>query len=146
MVSRWPLVAVRRHRLDATEAGEPRIVLEVTVCASGRALRVFNHHADVRRRSRQSGLARLRELVAPHVGGGVVVLGDFNDGPTRDGVRSLLDAGLVDVGAEQNRPTTAGGRIDYLLVDSLLATRVQSTQVWPTRKSDHHALITEFDW
>jgi endonuclease/exonuclease/phosphatase family metal-dependent hydrolase len=146
LVSRWPLVEVRRHRLDQTEYGEPRIVLEVTVCASGRPLRVFNHHASVGSRSRLSGLARLRELAAPHMRGWVVVLGDFNEGPAGPAVRSLLDAGLVDVGAEQNMNTAAGGRIDYLLLDAALAKRVRRTQLWPTRKSDHHALITEFDW
>ena len=35
VLSRWPLTEVRRHRLAATAAGEPRIVLEVTVCAEG---------------------------------------------------------------------------------------------------------------
>lgn len=146
VVSRWPLVEVRRHRLDQAETGEPRIVLEVTVCAKGRPLRVFNHHADVRSRSRQSGLAQLRQLVAPHITSGLIVLGDFNDGPAAPGLRGLLDAGLVDLGAEQNVPTAAGKRIDYLLVDGPLAKRVRQTQVWPTDKSDHHALIAEFEW
>ena len=146
LVSRWPLAAVQRHRLDQTEYGEPRIVLEVTVCASGRPLRVFNHHAAIGSRSRQSGLTRLRDLVAPHMGSGAVVLGDFNEAPTGPGVRSLLAAGLVDVGAEQNVPTAGGARIDYLLADALLSKRVRRAQVWLTRKSDHHALITEFEW
>jgi endonuclease/exonuclease/phosphatase family metal-dependent hydrolase len=146
VVSRWPLVAVQRHRLDQTEYGEPRIVLEVTVCAHGRPLRIFNHHAAIGGHSRHSGLTRLRELVAPHLGGGVVVLGDFNERPTGAGLRLLLDAGLVDAGAEQNANTAGGGRIDYVLLDPPLAKRLRSTQVWPTRKSDHHALISEFDW
>jgi endonuclease/exonuclease/phosphatase family metal-dependent hydrolase len=146
VVSRWPLVAVQRHRLDQIEYGEPRIVLEVTVCADGRPLRVFNHHASIGSRSRQSGLTRVRELVAPHIGRGVVVLGDFNEGPTGPGVQTLLAGGLVDAGAEQNAPTAGGGRIDYLLVDPPLAKRLRSTQVWPTRKSDHHAVVTEFEW
>jgi endonuclease/exonuclease/phosphatase family metal-dependent hydrolase len=146
VVSRWPLVEVRRHRLDQAETGEPRIVLEVTVCADGRPLRLFNHHADVRSRSRQSGLAQLRELVASHINSGVIVLGDFNDGPAAPGLRGLLDAGLVDLGAEQNVPTAAGGRLDYLLVDRPLAKRVRRAEVWRTDKSDHHAVIAEFEW
>ena len=146
LLSRWPLVAVQRHRLEQSEYGEPRIVLEVTVCANGRPLRVLNHHAAIGSRSRLSGLARLRELAAPHMKRGIVVLGDFNEEPTAPGIRSLLDAGLVDVGAEQNAPTTGGGRIDYLLLDAALARRIRKTQPWATTKSDHHALITEFDW
>jgi endonuclease/exonuclease/phosphatase family metal-dependent hydrolase len=146
VISRWPLVAVQRHRLDQTEYGEPRIVQEVTVCANGRPLRIFNHHAAIGSRSRHAGLARLRELVAPHVGGGVVALGDFNEAPAGPGVRLLLESGLVDAGAGQNAPTAGGGRIDYLLLDPPLAKRMRSAQVWPTTKSDHHALIAEFEW
>ena len=59
VLSRWPLTKVRRHRLDATAAAEPRIVLDVTVCAGGRALHVFNHHADGRVASRDAGFAEL---------------------------------------------------------------------------------------
>jgi endonuclease/exonuclease/phosphatase family metal-dependent hydrolase len=146
VISRWPLVAVQRHRLDQTEYGEPRIVLEVTVCANGRPLRVFNHHAAIGSRSRHAGLTRLRELVAPHVGTGVVALGDFNEVAAGPGVRLLLEAGLVDAGATQNAPTAGGGRIDYLLLDPALAKRMRNAQVWPTNKSDHHAVIAEFEW
>lgn len=145
-LSRWPLVAVRRHRFDPIGVGEPRIVLEVTVCARGRPLRMFNHHADVGRRSREAGLARLGEIVSPHLGAGVVVLGDFNDGPDTPGVRALRAIGLVDLGAEANAPTSGRRRIDYLLVDELLASRVRRTEVVPTRKSDHQALVTELEW
>ncbi len=146
VLSRWPLVDVRRHRVDNPGAGEPRIVLEVTVCAGGRSLRLFNHHADVGARSRAAGLAELRALVRPAVGQGVLVLGDFNDGPETTGVRALTEAGLVDLGAERNVNTAASGRIDYLFVDPPLARVTSRTQVWTTRNSDHHALMADLDW
>jgi endonuclease/exonuclease/phosphatase family metal-dependent hydrolase len=146
LLSRWPLVEVRRHRLELASYGEPRIVLEVTVCARGRPLRLFNHHAAVGRRSREVGLAQVRALVAPHVGRGTVVLGDLNDVPSASNVRALLDAGFVDVGADQDLPTTGGGRIDYVLLDKLLASGLRGSKVWPTRKSDHHAFVAEFVW
>ncbi|HUE87482.1 MAG TPA: endonuclease/exonuclease/phosphatase family protein [Vicinamibacterales bacterium] len=144
LLSRWPLASVERHRLDVVGVGEPRIVLEVTICANGRPLRVFNHHADVGGASRQSGLARLTEIVQPSLGRGAIVAGDFNAGPDTPGVRALRDAGLVDVGAERNEPTARNGRIDYLLVDALLIKGLRRTQVWVTDKSDHHALVAEF--
>jgi endonuclease/exonuclease/phosphatase family metal-dependent hydrolase len=146
LLSRWPLVEVRRHRLELASYGEPRIVLEVTVCARGRPLRLFNHHAAVGRRSREVGLAQVRALVAPHVGRGTVVLGDLNDVPSASNVRALLDAGFVDVGADQDLPTTGGGRIDYVLLDKLLASGLRGSKVWPTRKSDHHAFVADFEW
>jgi endonuclease/exonuclease/phosphatase family metal-dependent hydrolase len=146
VLSRFPLTHVRRHRLDATEAGEPRIVLEVTICADGRPLRVFNHHADGRVASRKAGFAELTALVRADVGRGVVVLGDFNEHADAPGVRGLIDAGLVDLGAERNVDTSDNGRIDYVLADGPLARFTQAARVWPTDKSDHHAVLADFEW
>lgn len=144
VLSRWPLREVRRHRLDPRGATEHRIVLEVVICTPGRPLRVFNHHADRRPAARQAGFRQVRAIVQPHLGQGLVLAGDFNDQPSAAGVVALLDAGLIDVGADQNEPTAAGGRIDYLLVDQPLARRLLDTTVWRTPRSDHHAVIAEF--
>src|SRR5712691_6414157 len=73
ILSRWPLTEVRRHRLTATGAAEPRIVLEATVCADGRPLRLFNHHADGRVASRTVGFAELRQILQANVGHGMLV-------------------------------------------------------------------------
>jgi endonuclease/exonuclease/phosphatase family metal-dependent hydrolase len=146
VLSRWPLAEVRRHRLDATAAMEPRIVLEVTVCANGRQLRLFNHHADVRAASRDSGFLELRRIVQSGVGKGMFVLGDFNEYPDAPGVRSLVDAGLADLGAERNANTAHSGRIDYLLADVPLARLMSNVHVWPTDKSDHNAVMADLEW
>jgi endonuclease/exonuclease/phosphatase family metal-dependent hydrolase len=146
VLSRWPLTEVRRHRLDATGAAEPRIVLEVTVCAGGRPLHLFNHHADGRVASRRAGFAELREMMHAHVGHGILVMGDFNERPDAPGMRGLIDAGLVDLGAESNVNTAYNRRIDYLLADGLLARLATSARVWPTDKSDHHAVLADLEW
>lgn len=146
VLSRWPLAEVRRHRLDASEAGEPRIVLEVVACVDGRPLRLFNHHADGRAASRESGLAALRELAGAVVGEGVVVLGDFNASADAPGVRGLVDSGLVDLGAADDAATTDGGRIDYLLVDRSLLPVSPVVRVFPTEKSDHRAVVADLNW
>ena len=146
VLSRWPPTEVRRHRLDATAAAEPRIVLEVTVCAGGRPLRIFNHHADGHVASRDAGFAELREIVQPHVGHGILVLGDFNEHPDAPGVRRLIDAGLVDLGAERNVNTAHNGRIDYMLADGPLSRRASTARVWPTDKSDHNAVLVDLEW
>jgi endonuclease/exonuclease/phosphatase family metal-dependent hydrolase len=144
LLSRWPLVSVARHRLDVVGVGEPRIVLEVVVCANGRALRVFNHHADIAGASRDTGLARLTTTVQQHLGRAVLVAGDFNAPPDAASVRALVAAGLVDAGAQQNQPTSSHGRIDYLLIDAVLARSLRRAEVWPTSKSDHQPLVAEF--
>jgi endonuclease/exonuclease/phosphatase family metal-dependent hydrolase len=146
VLSRWPLTEVRRHRLDATAAAEPRIVLEVTVCASGWPLHVFNHHADGRVASRAAGFAALRGIVQADVGRGILVLGDFNEHSDAPSVRGLIDAGLVDLGAQRNVNTAHSGRIDYLLVDGPLARLMSTARVWPTDKSDHNAVLADLEW
>jgi endonuclease/exonuclease/phosphatase family metal-dependent hydrolase len=143
VLSRWPIVAVRRHRLDVVGVGEPRIVLEVSVCANGRPLTVFNHHSDVSAISRQHGLPVLARLVKPQLGRGVLVVGDFNEPPTGSAVGALMDAGLVDLHAADATATTPGGRLDYILADQWLSRRWRHSEVWVTTKSDHHAVVAE---
>ncbi len=146
VLSRWPLTDVRRHRLSIIGRAEPRIVLDATVCVHGRPLRLFNHHADRRVASRGAGFKEFTNIVRPHVGLGILVLGDFNEYPDGPGVLGLMSAGLVDVGAHGNAHTTDNGRIDYVLTDRLLARRASTAGVWPTDKSDHDAVLVRLDW
>lgn len=146
VLSRWPLVAARKHRLESTIAGEPRIALEVEVCAAGRPLRLFNHHADRRPATRASGFEELRAIVQPYIGNGMLLIGDLNEYPDGPGLRAFIDAGLVDMGAREPDDTAGSGRIDYLLADSPLARAMSATTVWPTDKSDHHAILADLDW
>ena len=146
ILSRWPLTEIRRHRLDSSTATEPRIVLEATVCAAGRPLRVLNHHADSWVGSREAGFAELRGILRPNMGRGLMVLGDFNEQPDGAAVRALIDSGLVDLGAELPVRVENRRRIDYLLADRPLANRASSARVWPTDKSDHHAMLVDLEW
>jgi endonuclease/exonuclease/phosphatase family metal-dependent hydrolase len=145
VVSRWPLVTVQRHRLDSTPEAEPRIVLDATVCAAGRPLRLFNLHADRRTDSRALGLAHLKRIVQDEIGRGILVLGDLNEYADAPGVGSLIAAGLVDLSAASPN-TTGAGRVDYLLVDEPLTRIASPARVWPTDRSDHHALLTDLRW
>jgi endonuclease/exonuclease/phosphatase family metal-dependent hydrolase len=146
ILSRWPLAEIRRHRLDASTATEPRIIHEVTVCAAGRPLRVLNHHADSWVGSREAGFAELRGILDAHMGHGLMVVGDFNEQPDGEAVRALIDSGLVDLGAELGVRIENRRRIDYLLADRPLARRASSARVWPTDKSDHHAMLVDLEW
>jgi endonuclease/exonuclease/phosphatase family metal-dependent hydrolase len=145
VVSRWPLVKAQRHRLDSTPEAEPRIVLDATVCAAGRPLRLFNLHADRRTASRALGLAHLKRIVQGEIGRGILVLGDLNEYADAPGVGSLIAAGLVDLSAASPN-TTGAGRVDYLLVDEPLTRIASPARVWSTDKSDHHALLTDLRW
>lgn len=145
VLSRWPLVQVQRHRLRILNRAEPRIVLEVTACVAGRPLRLFNHHADGRLESRVAGLSTLRTIAGPHVGNGILVVGDFNEAADGAGVRTLIDGGLVDLSAAGRRGAS-DGRIDYMFSDTSLARAVVAWREWPTTKSDHDALVIEVAW
>jgi endonuclease/exonuclease/phosphatase family metal-dependent hydrolase len=146
LVSKWPLVRVARHRVDGADLGEPRIVLDVTICAAGRPLRVLNHHADRRPNARALGFADLRRIAKAASGSDVLLMGDMNEYADGPGVRSLLDAGFVDLGARGALKTAAGGRIDFILADAPASRLASEVQVWPTDKSDHHVLFTDLEW
>jgi endonuclease/exonuclease/phosphatase family metal-dependent hydrolase len=145
VLSRWPLVSVERHRLNSTPEAEPRIVLDVTVCAAGRPLHLLNTHADRRTASRALGFADLRQIVKSRFGRGILVLGDLNEYPDAPGVRGLIDGGFVDLSAD-SPPTVGTGRVDYLLADPPLARIASTARVWTTDKSDHHAVLADLAW
>lgn len=146
LLSRWPLVSVERHRLSSTPEAEPRIVLDVTVCADEKPLHLLNLHADRRTASRALGFADLRRIAKDDFGRGLLVLGDLNEYADAPGVRSLIDAGFVDLGADEAVNTVGTGRVDYLLVDPPLARLASTARVWTTDKSDHHAVLADLAW
>ena len=146
ILSRWPLVAAQRHRLDPVIAAEPRIVLDAAICAAGRPVRIFNHHADGRTVSRADGFLSLKRIMEAERAGDVLVVGDFNESPDGPGVQSLIETGLLDLGAGANLTTAGGSRIDYLLASGPFARLLTPARVWPTDKSDHYAVLTDLQW
>jgi endonuclease/exonuclease/phosphatase family metal-dependent hydrolase len=142
LLSRWPLTKVKRHRLDGTPEAEPRIVLDATVCVGGQPLHVLNHHADRRTESRALGFAHLNRIVKDEIGRGILVLADLNEYPDAPGVRSLIEAGFVDLSAGE----AVNSRIDHILADAPLARLASPARVWPTDKSDHHAVLADLAW
>jgi len=145
VLSRWPLVSVERHRLSSTPEAEPRIVLDVTVCAAGKPFHLLNTHADRRTASRALGFADIRRIAKGNFGRGIMVLGDLNEYPDAPGVRGLIDDGFVDVSVDIP-DTVSIGRVDYLLADPPLARVASRARVWTTDKSDHHAVLADLAW
>jgi endonuclease/exonuclease/phosphatase family metal-dependent hydrolase len=146
LLSRWPIVSVQRHRLDPVIAAEPRIVLDARICAAGRQIRVFNHHADGRTASRHDGFLSLKRIMDAENAGDLLVVGDFNEPPDGSNVRSLIETGLLDLGAAANLTTAGGSRIDYLLASGPFTRLLTPARVWPTDKSDHYAVLTDLQW
>ena len=146
LVSRWPLVQVARHRIAGADLGEPRIVLDVTMCVDGRPLRVLNHHADRRPAARALGFVDVQAIARTTAGSSVLLVGDMNEWAEGPGVRAVLDTGLVDLGAAEGLDTSNSGRIDYLFTDVATSRHASPARVWPTDKSDHHAVFTDLEW
>jgi endonuclease/exonuclease/phosphatase family metal-dependent hydrolase len=145
LVSKWPLARVERFRVGPADLGEPRIVLDVTICVGGRALRLLNHHADDVAATRALGFADVQRI-AQTIGSGLLVVGDMNEGPDGPGIRTLRDSGLVDLGADGTVDTAEGGRIDYIFAGGALSRQVSAARVWRTNKSDHHLVSTDVRW
>ena len=146
VLSRWPLTKVERHRVDSTPEAEPRIVLDATVCVGGRSLHILNHHADRRTESRALGFASMRQIVKDDIGHGILILADLNEYPDAPGVRSLIEGGFIDMAATDAANTASTARIDYVLADAPLARLISPARVWPTDKSDHHAIVADLEW
>jgi endonuclease/exonuclease/phosphatase family metal-dependent hydrolase len=102
-------------------------------------------HADRRAPSRALGFADTGRIVKDEIGRGILLLGDLNEYPDAPGVRSLIDAGLVDVSAGIS-DTVSVGRVDYVLADPPLARIASPARVWTTDKSDHHAVLVDLAW
>jgi len=116
------------------------------VCVGGRPLHVLNHHADRRTESRALGFAHLNRIVKDEIGSGILVLADLNEYPDAPGIRSLIEAGFVDLSATEAVHTPSAGRIDYILADAPLARLASPARVWTTDKSDHNAVLADLEW
>lgn len=143
--SRLPFQSAERIALDSSNAYEPRIAVDATICVGPAPLRFIDVHADF---MPEANMRNLGEL-ADKLGSGVsrlVIAGDFNADPNADGVRTLLDAsGTVDLFAELDpSPTREGERIDFVLASPDLAPTVVAGEVVPNQASDHALLWVDF--
>lgn len=148
------------------DAALPRIATFVRLVerSTGRGLCVYNTHLDHRgERSRMEAARLIAAHIAarPHPSEPVILLGDFNAGPGSVAVKTLLDAGLVDVWRVANpdapeqgtfsgwKDTVEGDRIDFVLVSPRLAVRQAVIDTrrpagrWP---SDHLPVRVEMAW
>jgi len=152
VLSRLPIVAAERVPLSSTLTGEPRVALDVTVCAGERALRFVAVHGDVLPWAARSNSEHVAQLVSDSVGDGVIVAGDLNLRPDDAGAASLRRAGLVDIIADHAEgptfPTRTGPaprRIDFLFLDSPLAAGVSAVHIPQTQASDHFPVVADID-
>jgi len=148
------------------DAALPRIATFVRLVerSSGRGLCVYNTHLDHRGERSRMEAARLiaaRIAARPHPSEPVILLGDFNAGPGSVSVKTLLDAGLVDVWRFANPEALEQGtfngwkdRVDGERIDFVFATprlRVRHAIIdarrpsgrWP---SDHLPVRAELSW
>jgi endonuclease/exonuclease/phosphatase family metal-dependent hydrolase len=152
VLSRLPVLAAERVPLPARMSGEPRVALDVTVCAGPRPLRFVAVHGDVMPWAATANSEHVAEMVAGTVGDGVIVAGDLNMRPGAAGPLHLQRVGLVDVVADHaegptfpTRPGPEPRRIDYLFLDSPLADAVRAVRIPDTVASDHFPILADID-
>jgi endonuclease/exonuclease/phosphatase family metal-dependent hydrolase len=164
LLSRFPIVSQRNHPLphsSGREKAEPRGLLEATVDADGRRLRVFVTHlahdsADDRRLQVEAIRARLADGEGP-----AILMGDLNFRPEDPVYARLLAPAegsdrplLVDawpragagagatIGLNGARPA----RIDYILATPDLAGGFRNARVdVQTKASDHQPVFVELE-
>jgi endonuclease/exonuclease/phosphatase family metal-dependent hydrolase len=146
VLTRLPVADVERRELYSELSSEPRIVLDVTVCADRGELEVLNLHADYRLDAAREQLHGLAEGPKNNTERSLVV-GDFNLQPDDEALVAFLErCGLTDVFAgRDDGPTRGSRRIDYVLASRGLAEGVASATRVESDASDHHLLVAEFD-
>ena len=146
LLSRHPLMQLRRIPLSNQDAAEPRTALEAVVCAGEDAcLRVIDHHADLAPLSAAISVREIVDDLSAALGTGVVFVGDLNQVPTDSGPSYCVAHGLIDTGAGDDHPTQGGRRIDYAFVDDRLARCVMQLRVAEVPESDHDPLVLDLD-
>lgn len=139
VLSRLPFAAAERIDLPSEGGYEPRIALDVTVCAGALPLRVVDVHADFVPEVNTANLVALGEAVGPTTARPTILAGDLNAVDTTPGVASLVETtAAVDVLATWDPgPTKGTERIDYVLASPALAEAVTDAARVETQASDH---------
>lgn len=134
LLSRFPLRAVREHRLPGAIPG--RGALEVHLGWSEKPLVVIEAHLALVRRTRLRQLSYIAELVQEHEH--VIVMGDFNCQPASPEFRHLLSATAL-CEPHLNAPTHPSWQplfsLDHILVTPEL--KVEHGSVYQVPYSDH---------
>lgn len=146
VLSSLPFCSVTRLSLESETAYEPRIALDVRVCAGGSELRLVDVHADFIDAPNAINLAELGSLLGDVSQTPIVVAGDFNAKPDAASVIDFVaHTGLRDVFATRDDgPTRRKARIDFVLMDPMLESTVVSAERIETSASDHTPLVVEF--
>jgi endonuclease/exonuclease/phosphatase family metal-dependent hydrolase len=145
LISKLPFTRIERIDMKADWAAEPRVAIDATVCAGEQELRVIATHADVF--SPGPNIATVCSRLDEKVTAPTVVLGDLNVQP--HALTAFAPRGLVDVLAEQcEGPTfwSSGKRLDYVLVDESLRSRLTSASIGTSKASDHYPVWADFKW
>lgn len=143
VLSRLPFSAARRISLLSEGAHEPRIALDVTLCAGPRSLRVVDVHADFVASVNTASLAALGEAVGSTLEAPTILAGDLNATPESQGVQALQErtATFDALSTWDPGPTRDDERIDYVLVSPALV--VTDAQRIESQASDHRPLWVE---
>lgn len=145
VLSGLPFAAAERVTLLSRGAGEPRIALDVVVCAGSQPLRVVDVHADYMPEGNANNLVDLGKRVGWLEHTTTILAGDFNAEDDSEGMLALLElTGAFDVLGKWDRGATIDTeRLDYVLVSPALVDGVSSAHRVQTEASDHLPLVVE---
>lgn len=143
LLTRVPVSRVESRCLPSEFSSEPRILLDVDVCAGGHELRVVNTHIDYLQDAAEDQVRGMAEVLGRDWRG--VLVGDRNLRPDNDAIADLLDRTELEdllVGRDEG-PTRGRRRIDYVFASEEVADGVQTASRHPSDASDHDALVVD---
>lgn len=144
--SRLDFAEARRIGLTARNTYEPRIALDVTVCAGPTPLRLVDVHADFLVDANLANLGEIASVLGP-VDSRTMIAGDFNAEPETQGVQALIETtGTIDLFAARDPgPTRLDARIDFMLASPAVDAVVVDVTRLLTEASDHAVLAVDFE-
>lgn len=153
VLSRWPLIEPKTHRLPTTPPREQRVALEVKVRPPGLPELTFvgTHLDHVRDETDRVAQARdLNRLLVRKDAGPTILLGDMNAQPDSQPMRILLEH-WNDTSGKELVPTCPAEKptikIDWILLLKGHRWRVvSSTVIEEKAASDHRPIVAELEW
>jgi len=146
LLSRYPILSVTRIDMRTQWEAEPRVIIDATVCAGDKPIRVLATHTDVWKP--QPGFDQIAKLLAPHPSGPTLLIGDLNEQPTEAGPLELQGDSLHDlIGHFAEGPTfwSDDKRIDYVFADDTLNALATGGAIGQEKLSDHLPVWADFN-
>lgn len=147
ILTRGRIVRAEVHPLPCV--GEPRALLEATICIDGATISVYATHLTTWGRLNSRIRAEQLRCLAREVRASrypYILAGDFNTGPNSPEMEAFRRENAAQLATRGIGPTFPhwNEQIDYIFVDH--GWKVRAARAWPIDTSDHRPVTAELMW